>query len=253
MNHISFTHKGKPMSFTAASVWNEVTPRQLLLWIAVLYGKAEDEDKLALAVPVFYGLPAKIYKRLATHLRLQIAPSLRKLLAQNTLNIWLIKSFRLHFRKYYGPADKLTNLTAHEFFNICEPLYWQFKTTGDEHKLTALCAVLYRQKRKGVIDDDIREEITDAGIGLRARRFKKLPLNYKLAILFNYEGCRNFIVSNHSIAFDGKAGKSKKRGDVTLALAGGPLGDHPSTKKTNLYTFLLHLVNLIEFEENNKR
>jgi hypothetical protein len=253
MHHISFIHKNKPMSFTAPATWNEVSLQQLLQWLIVLYGKAENETKLALSVPIFYGLPTKIYKALRPHERLQIAPTLRALFNKNTLNVWLIKSFRLHFRKYYGPADKLSNLTAHEFFNICEPLYWQYKKSGDIAKLNALCAVLYRRKRAGIIDDDIREDITDAGIGLRAKRFKSLSLNYKLAIVFNYEGCRSFITSVYPQAFEGKGGKSKRQNDVTLALAGGPLGDHPTTKKTNLYTFLKHLVNLIEQEEELKQ
>lgn len=252
MHRISFTHKNKDYTFTGPENWNQVTAKQLLQWIIVLYGKAEEESKLELSVPIFYGLTTKTYKALAKFQRLQIAPTLRGLFKANTLNVWLIKSFRLYLRKYYGPADKLANLTAHEFFNICEPLYWQYKKTNDERHLNALCAVLYRRKRTGIIDDDIREPITDAGIGLRAKRFKQLALGFKLAILFNYEGCRNFITGKYPEAFEGKKGKSKRPGDVTLALAGGPLGDHPATKITNLYTFLRHLVNLIEQEEELK-
>ncbi len=252
MHHLSFTYKNKPYSFTAPETWNEVSERQLLLWLSVLYGRAEEEGKLALSVPIFYGLSTKHYKALAPHQRLQIAPTLRKLFKENTLNVWLIRSFRLHFRKYYGPADKLSNLTAHEFFNICEPLYWQYKKKGDDSTLNALCAVLYRRKRSGIVDNDIREDITDAGIALRAKRFKGLAKLYKLAILFNYEGCRNFITAKFPEAFEGKGGQTKRRKDVTLALAGGPLGDHGATKKSNLYTFLEQLVNLIEQEEELK-
>ena len=240
------------MSFMAPSVWNEVSPRQLLLWISVLYGKNEEETKLALSVPIFYGLPVRVYKALKPSYRLQIAPSLRKLFNENQLNVWVFKSFRLFFKKYYGPADKLSNLTAYEFFNICEPLYWEFKKTGDVRHLNALCAVLYRRKRKGLVNDDIREDITDAGIARRAERFSKLNLNYKLAICFNYEGCRNFVTTVFAKAFEGKGGKTNRRKDITLALSGGALGDHPTTKKTNLYTFLEHLVNLIEQEEELK-
>ncbi|SEM66474.1 hypothetical protein SAMN05192574_101390 [Mucilaginibacter gossypiicola] len=253
MNAISFTHRKKRIDCTAPSVWNEVTPRQLMLWVFNAYRETSDEEKLELAVPIFYGIKPSIFKDMKPWQRIQIAPSLRMLIKENRLNRWVIKSFSLFFKRYHGPADKLANLTAHEFFNVCEPLYWQFKQTGDNDTLNALCAVLYRPKRSGIIDDDIREDVTDAGIAKRQQKFKRLSKAFKLAIAFNYEGCRNYVASTHSKAFEGNKGKSKKRGDVTLSLAGGPLGDHASTKKTNLYTFLLHLVNLIEQEEEFKR
>ena len=253
MNTVSYTFLGKAITRRAPTVWNEVGKGQLLRWIAVLYAAADEEVKLAAAVPIFYGIKAAEWKAIALHQRMQIAPSLRNLFKENKLNRWLIPSFWLWFTKYYGPADKLSNLTAHEFFNICEPLYWQFKKNEDVDALNALCAVLYRPKRKGTIDDDIRAAVTDAGIGRRAKKFALLGINLKLAIAFNYEGCRNYIAATHAKAFEGSQGKSKKRGDVTLALAGGPLGTHPETKRSNLYTFLLHLVNLIEQEEELKR
>ncbi|GAA4327407.1 hypothetical protein GCM10023149_30760 [Mucilaginibacter gynuensis] len=253
MNHISFTHQGKFHAFAGPSKWNEVTAGQLLAWLNVLYANDDEEAKLAKAVPVFYGIGSKLYKAIRPYQRLQIAPTLRGLFSENKLDVWLMPSFRLRFKKYYGPADKLSNLTADEFFNYCEPLYWQYKATNDEAKLNALCAVLYRPKRKGAVNDDIREPITEAGIAKRARLFKKLPLGYKLAIYFNYTGCRNFVTGMHAKAFDKGSGESKKRGDVTLSVAGGPLGNHTETKKTNLYTFLLHLVNLIEQEDELKR
>lgn len=255
MNTITYQQNGKTHQRTAPQAWNEVTADQMVLWVSVLHADVSEEVKLAMAMPIFYGIDSKTFRQIPPHMRMQIAPTLRNLIKENKLSTWLIPSFRLRFRKYYGPADMLSNLTAHEFFNICEPLYWAYKQgDGGTGTLDALCAVLYRQKRSGPVDDDLREELTDAGIAKRAKRFARLNLDFKRAILFNYEGCRNFITKHrdYSAAFDGKGGKSKRKGDVTLTLAGGPLGDHPQTKRTNLYTFLLHLVNLIEQEQEFK-
>jgi len=253
MNSLSFQYRGKQRQYQGPSVWNEVTRRAFLLWIAVMYSRYDDDMKLRLGVMIFYGIPVKVYTKIKESLRLQILPSLENLFNRNTLNRWLIPSVRVFGRKYYGPADKLSNLTAFEYFIACEPLYWKWKLKNDEAALTALCAVLYRPKRKGDIDNDIREPYTDAGRAARIRRFKYLRLNTRRAIAFNYEGCRNFILKLHPKVFKQKAGNgASKRADITLSVAGGALGDLNSTRSTNLYDFLLHLERLIEEDERSK-
>lgn len=252
MNALTFTFRGKYHTFHAPSVWNEVNAEQLLLWTKVAHSGYDEDRKLSFAVPIFYNIPVGLYKYIKDGLRLQIFTSLEKMFRENRLNVWLIPKVKILWWSYYGPDDKLSNVTAYEFFNACEPLYWKYKNNGDESALTSLCAVLYRPKRWGTVVNDIRKPFTDAGTRKRSKWFSYLPLNTRRAILFNYEGCRNFIVKNHPKAFKASAGGTNKRGDVTLSLAGGPLGDLNSTRNTNLYDFLLHLVRLVEQEEELK-
>lgn len=254
MNVLNLTYKGQIKTIQGASVWSEVTKEQLLLWVAVMHGNANDEIKLQMALLIFYGIDLKTFFKLKEAHRIQLTPSLKNLISRNSLYRWLIPSIKVRFKRYYGPADALRNLTAHEFFNVCEPLYFKYKADNNPDTLNALCAALYREKRQGLIDNDIRCDLTDEGIEKRLKKFRRVRMNTKLAIAFNYEGCRNSISAHrdYKLAFEGKQGKSKRKGDVTLSLAGGPLGDHEKTKKTNLYTFLLHLVNLIEQEDELK-
>jgi len=253
MNSLSFQYRGKLRQYKGPSVWNEVPRRAFLLWMAVMYSRYTDDMKLRLGVMIFYGIPVKTYTKIKESLRLQILPSLQNLFNSNTLNRWLIPSVSVFGRKFYGPADKLSNLTAFEYFNACEPLYFKWKQNNDEAALTALCAVLYRPARKGPVDNDLREPYTDAGRAKRIRLFKFLRINTRRAIGFNYEGCRNFILKVHPRVFkqQGGNGRIPKRHDVTLSVAGGALGDLNATRATNLYDFLLHLERLIDQDERS--
>jgi hypothetical protein len=250
MNTVSFDYHGKTHTLSAPSSWDEVTPFQLKAWILAIHADLPESDKLRLAVPIFYSISKKLYNILPEHYRIQFAPAIRFVFEANELSNWLIKNVRpVVLKEFYGPADKLTNITAYEFFAYCEKLYWQYKAKPDPETLNALVAVLYREKRKSEVNDDVRCPLTDSGVAKRAKVMAKLPLHVRLAILFNYEGCRNFITTLHSKAFSGKGGQAKKRVDVTLTLAGGKLGDLKETRQTNLYDFLLNLEELIEQEE----
>lgn len=250
MNTVSFLLHGKPLIFKAPSSWAEVTPAQLSAWILTIQSDMPETDKLKLAVPIFFGISAKVYRQLPEHYRIQFAPPLRFLFEENRLDTWLLETVKPKwFKKYYGPADKLSNITAYEFFAYCEMFYWQYKTKPDEATLNTLIAVLYREKRSAGISNDVRVPLTDHGVASRADIMARLPLIVKLIIFFNYEGCRNFITAMHAKAFSGKGGQSKKRGDVTRAVAGGPLGDLTETRNANIYDFLGHLEDLIEREE----
>jgi hypothetical protein len=253
MNTVSFTYQGKTHILQAPSGWNGVSAVQLVRWIMTLQSNRPDEEKLKLAVPIFYTIKNRFYKRIPEYYLVQFAPALRFLFGEILLTNWLIKSVcPERFNRYYGPADKLSNITAYEFFAYCERFYWKYDNKPDEEALNALIATLYREKRRTPIHDDQRCELTDAGIARRMKYVAKLPMALRMAIFFNYKGCRTYITALHKNAFSGKGGASKKRGDVTLALAGGPLGDLERTRKANLYDFLLHLEDLIEREEKLK-
>ncbi|WP_342645000.1 hypothetical protein [Mucilaginibacter sp. CSA2-8R] len=254
MNKASFELRGKTHHLQAPASWNEVSFAQLQAWLVVLQSAMPDSDKLKLAVPVFYEMKPALLARFPESLRVQLAAALRFLSEKNQLDRWLAPKLKLNWlTTLYGPADKLSNLTAHEFFNYTELLYWQYKTTLDVGALDALIAVLYREKRVAGVNNDIRVPLTDAGVAKRAKMVAKLPLIVKISVLFNYEGCRNFITAAHKKAFSSKGKPSKKRFDITLSLSGGPLGDLRYTRAVNIYDFLAHLENLIEREENLKK
>jgi hypothetical protein len=254
MNKASFEVRGKQHHLQAPASWNEVSFDQLQAWLVVLQSGMSDPDKLRLAVPVFYGIRPRLLKLFPEFLRVQLAAELGFLSERNRLDRWLAPKLKVNWlTTLYGPADKLSNLTAHEFFGYTELLYWQYKSTQSVGALDALIAVLYREKRVAGVHNDIRVPLTDAGVAKRAKMVAKLPLIVKISVLFNYEGCRNFITTAHKKAFSAKGESSKKRGDVTRAVSGGKFGNLHSTRNSNLIDFLGLLEDLIEQEENLKK
>lgn len=248
MNTLSFNYLNKPKTYRAPLNWNGLTPLQLIRWAAVVFGKASEGDKLRLAVAIMYGIEWKVYKNLADHYKAQLFPTVKFAFSQCELNNWLIKKLRIRYRQYYGPADKLSNLTANEFFNFTEVLYSSWQKTKAEGYLNALCAVLYRPKRKTEVFDDVRCILTDAGVALRAKKFKQIDLSVKQAILLNYEGCRMFIIKNNPDIFksNGRIHHNQTARDLVLALSDGPFGNYTATQEANLYKFLQHVNQVIE-------
>jgi hypothetical protein len=254
MNSLSFTYRNKPKQYRAPANWNELNPVQLIRWAAVAFGDFDNDDKLRLAVYIMYNIEYRIYLHLQDHFKVQLFPKIEFLFKQCQVNKWLIKRLRMGFRYYYGPADKLTNLTANEFFNYTEVLYQAWtKTKADKH-LNALCGILYRQKRESEVFDDIRAPLTDAGIGKRAKRFEKVHPNIKHAILLNYEGCRHYIITNNPDIFNskGKIKRNKTPQDLVLSLSDGPFGNYEATKNANLFKFLMHINRVIDEREPAK-
>lgn len=243
MSTLSFDYKHKPKQYRAPKNWNELTAIQLIRWAAVAFGDSTEGDKVRAAVCIMYNIEWKIFKKLPDHYIVQAFPNLEYLFKQCQVNKWLLKSFRLGYRRYFGPADKLTNLSAHEFFNYTEVLYQKWQGSRSEQHLNQLCAILYRQKRKTEVFDDIRVPLTDAGVALRSRRFEKVNISLKRAILLNYEGCRYFIIKNHPDIFKpgGNLQRNRTPKDLVLALSNGPFGDYTTTQNANLYKFLEHV------------
>lgn len=248
MHTLSFNYRNKPKTYRAPSNWNGLTPLQLIRWAAVVFGKASEGDKLRLAVAIMYGIEWKVYKNLADHYKAQLFPTVKFVFTQCECDKWLIRKIRIGFRRYHGPADKLSNLTANEFFNFTEVLYSRWQKTKSDAYLNALCAVLYRPKRKAEVFDDIRCILTDAGVALRAKKFKRVNLASKQAILLNYEGCRMFIIKSNPDIFkaNGHIQRNQTPRDLVLALSDGPFGNYKATQEANLYKFLQHVNQVIE-------
>ena len=172
---------------------------------------------------------------------------------ENTLSQFKLKSFKVGFNKYYAPKDGLINITIGEF-SFADPLYINYKKTGNEDFLDGLVAILYRKKRSDYnpgaanFKGDLREEFNEHLIVRNAIKIKKLAHVKKHLIFLAYEGSRNEIVKNCQSLFKDKEeikqGKNFGYGGLILELAGNKFGNNEQTAKTNLIT----IFNFLEME-----
>lgn len=129
----------------------------------------------------------------------------------------IIGSFNLGLRKYYGPADAITNLKFAEYIHS-ETQYANYKKYKDNEHLDKLVAVLFRKKksfhfvRKYFInyDGDIRKKFNDSFIDRHSKKINRLNSDTKLAIVWYYEGCRWFLKTKFPNVFEGSPADEEK-------------------------------------------
>lgn len=232
---------------TAPASWKEMTREHLLQWASVMGSKLRvDAAKVQLASRMF-GIPKKQFAFIKESDTWPLSEAVGFLLKKNMLSNWLIPAIWHRLFKYYGPKNKLANLTIHEY-KLCEHCYESYGATANIEYLDTLVAILYRPQRFFHIDDDIRVKLTNYGYVKRAKRFKKLHLGLKYAIYLNYEGCRNCLHQAYPDVFikGGKVVKNKKPQitpwpKIIESAANDIFGPLSTTETTNLHTFLSRL------------
>ena len=237
--------------------WDEITQRQLLLIADHLWNPktkiASARDLLAAMI----GLPKKQFRKISPHqLSNDLMPLLGFIAEENLLSKWLIP----RLGRYYGPAEKLSNITVDEFIgaDMAYTHYFELRQNDPKqaHKqLCRLAAILYRPKKwwwsitrlfPSLNSGDCRQPLNDNTIDMRARKFEKLPLPVLLAIMHNYQGCRNWIHATFPDAWqtsDEQKTGTNKYGIVAFAvdMAGGKFGNVTETGNTLLFTVLIEL------------
>ena len=243
-------------NYSGPSSWAEITPKQLRVWAKVCLLKTKVSDALKAITFIFFGIKEKVFEQLEDEQHHQIHSKI-SFLQKNTCFFWVIPSFTFLLKKYYGPANRLSNLTINEY-RVTELYYQLFIKQNDVKHLHYLIATLYRPKRGEVIKNDVRADYNEYQMARRAKYFKWLPASLKYATLFNYEGCRYYIQDHpkfKKLFKKGEAGKKEMLFDydtMIQGVAGGIFGTYKETGETNLYTFLERVVKQIEDVENLK-
>lgn len=240
----------KKVTYTAPSHWNELNEKQLIAWAAICLKKLSIDNAIRLALIAMYGIPPMEFFLIPESQKVELAPTIKFLFEKNNLVKWVIPQIGCGFRNYYGPEDRLGNITIAEFRRT-ELYYQAYIKTGQDEYLDLLIATLYRAKRKGLIDKDIREDITEYGIRNRAKRLKSLSRKFRQATLLNYEGCRGFIHANYlsKLPTSKSDTPSKELFDfngIIRTIAGGKFGTFEETNSAMLYDFLEHLLETVK-------
>lgn len=160
------------------------------------------------------------------------------------------------FSWFFGPGDRLNDVTIEEF-SFAFSAYVHYLKTGNETHLNNLVAVLYRP----VNDDyqktgDIRIPFNQKLIVLHAKKTKRMHEDYKQGVLLFFMGVVNALEKKYPFVFRrSQANEASGKGsfiDTTIAMSGGKFGHFDTTKATNMHIFLKELNSIIKKEKNRK-
>lgn len=248
--------------------WNELTPRQFRLVCKVLSycstvrdlsvndvaGKASQfaiRSKL-LVCKSFFGLRRWQYKCIMPDQWYDLLESVDWVFSGKIdLSSQKMPSFRLFFRRYFGPKDQFKVETFEEV-TMADTYALKYMKTGESVFLDALTAVLYRPK-KGLFKlrnraTSSRVAIDEISVDRRTRLFSKyLPQYRKQAALFMYLGFRSEVIMDEFSDLFGVGESSKSGNDfgwfgVQLAMAGGKFGALKETLNTPWKSVFYHLM-----------
>lgn len=147
------------------------------------------------------------------------------------------------FRKWYGPADGLKNLTFSEFIHA-ETAFDRIANSKDDKYIDQLIAILYRQR--GPVKEsskkyrgDLRESFNDFHIDRNAKIASRIPDNLKAAIMLYYQGCRYSITKLFPEVFSGSGGSKEETFKSYMNLV-EVLSGYDITKKANIRNAYLY-------------
>lgn len=181
---------------------------------------------------------------------------------ESKLTKQVMPTFKLYFKKYYGPGDRLFNIIFDEFLEA-DNHFLKFLQTQDDKELDKLVATLYRKRDRKTkktnqeFSGDVRQPFNDNLITRNSKKLHKLPREKKLLIFFFYQGCRNFLTINFPAVFSQNGEKSTGRnyGPLSLidALSGDDVTKNKLIKQTPLYDVLVRLQKAAETAELTKQ
>lgn len=184
-------------------------------------------------------------------------------------------------RKYYGPADALTDCTFYEYRTGC---YWykQFIETNEESDLDHLVAFLYRPRKSfflirkmfasfdGILRQKISAKTNPAFLEKRAKRMSKLSYAQKYTIFAYFAGCVQYlrsgspVIDGNEISFN-VLYEGATESDDGIGLSGllftlaetKVFGEIDLTDGQNLYTIMSRLYQVVKqqkkIEESYKK
>lgn len=170
----------------------------------------------------------------------------------------LIPAFKVGGTTYYGPSDKLFNVSFSEFIHT-ETNLSRFVRSKEVVHLNKLIAILYRPEdptsNPGSPDykGDRRLPFNDHHINDLAEQISKLNHTVKMCIYLFYSGCQWWIQNQFPHVFRQKSkGKDDGLGFLGLvdALTGGDVTKTEDVRKSYLMDVMIHLEqSAIEYEK----
>jgi hypothetical protein len=165
-----------------------------------------------------------------------------------------IPSFRVGLTRYYLPAERLSNAVMIEYTYADNYLSRIPEGLDDLDKLVAtLCRPskwfwfllkLFPASQTG----DRRQKFNYYLMTKRAKKFKKVPLEIKLTVLYFFVGCKLDIIQTYKNLFPERKPGDESKGDgaswveiIRDVASQGLYGDYDKTAFYNLHTVLTNL------------
>ena len=153
------------------------------------------------------------------------------------------------FTKLYGPKDRLSNISIHEFSFAISNFNF-YNKTKDEKYLDLLICCLYRTKSKGGLErGDLREPFNIHTADRYLKKVKRMHPALKQAIYLFFQGClESWLILFPKVFERGDkeqentpAGEKKTFLDIILKISGGKFGTFDQTKEEKAYLVLKDL------------
>lgn len=236
--------------------FNELTGSQLVKLMNVVMQHQDDvaENMLAKveALKIVGSKSGMRFYMLPPDAVLAFTEEIAWLFKNNTLTANLLPKYD----GFYGPSAELANLRMKEF-HYTEQHYKSFvENSTEEAELNNLIAVLYRPARAdgtGDMEGDYRCDFAPHLITAHAHRIAQWPLAVRLAILFFYDGCRQYIVSLYDEVFTGESSGEPESPygmyALMMELAGDKLGTVDKVENMQVHTALASLEIMLQKAE----
>ncbi len=190
------------------SVWNELSPKQLLFAVKFLNHKIKKPKFEILMLKEFLNIPERHFFKLNGTQLNQLSKVIKFLYEKTELTkqpFPVIKAtYRLKRYNLFGADDMLANFSFKQFFYYSQPAFEAYAENMSASNLNKFIATLYTFEKDSFKENDV-ERITEI--------CKKISTKHKILEVYFYMGCLDFIASNFPTLFK----KEKKHDKDTNA------------------------------------
>lgn len=215
MHRVDFIYNGKWVTRHPPEKWGELTLDQLLSFCKIMLSDLTPVKKRSALALSFLGVKSR-NKLVMNNAELMDIIKLQDFLFDTEADLTRfltgslsIKTILGFSKTYHSPGDNLKHSTVGEVAFADSYLQRYILNKKDEDLCRLIAAIyrpsnLYRKFRHRLHGGDIRVTFNDNMARKRAEKFKFLPEYLKLAILYQFKGCRTMDVRNNPELYEGK-------------------------------------------------
>ena len=246
----------KKSFFKCPTEWNELTRKQVLQVMKILYGQTSEINGILMLFRCIASIPWWQFYTMRTGGLLNAALEATEFLVKENN---LTKNLIPKYRGFYGPADQLGNLRMGEFC-FAEFFYLKYRNSKEYADLDDLVSVLYRPGKRFY-----NHRINEAGDHRKPfnpnvqqhlkKSVKRWPLEVKHAILHFYEASRDEKIRNNDKVFSKGGGESLYGMWSTMrgVAKTGHFGDFDKVQEQYVDTILMELNETVAEAEEMER